>query len=146
MCAGDEHKLQVKLGGSLTFYKKIVYTEKANSVISCIFGQTHENMLNAAQKGVHNSDHQYRDQQKGRNQCTKISRSGMEKKLRVVRGGKRTTKEMNDFRTKQKYVSTASCQKAGQSTEKSKDLEHQIKRGQSLRGGIKRNESKIGCN
>ena len=38
MCVGDVHKLQVELGGSLTFYKEIMYTEKANSVSSCVFG------------------------------------------------------------------------------------------------------------
>ena len=86
MCAGNERKLQMELGGSLTFYQEIMYTEKANSVSSCVFGQTHENMINAAQKGVHSSDHQYRDRPERRNRCTKISRSGMKKKLRVVRG------------------------------------------------------------
>ena len=57
MCARNECKLQVELGGSLTLYKETMYIEKANSVSSCVLGQTHENMVNAAQKGTHNSDH-----------------------------------------------------------------------------------------
>ena len=70
----------------------------------------------------------------------------MKKRLRVMRGWKWTTKEMNDSRTKEKHISTASCRNAGQSTEQSKDIEHQIERGQLSRGGIERNESKNECN
>ena len=57
MCARSECKLQVELSTSLTLYKETMYIEKANSVSSCVLGQTHENMVNAAQKGIHNSDH-----------------------------------------------------------------------------------------
>ena len=50
MCAGDEFTLQVELGGSLTLNKETMYTEKANSVNSCTFGQVHENMVKCSSK------------------------------------------------------------------------------------------------
>ena len=50
MCAGDEFELQVELGGSLTLNKETMYTEKANSVNSCTFGQVHENMVKCSSK------------------------------------------------------------------------------------------------
>ena len=111
MCARNECKLQVELGGSLTLYKETMYTEKANSVSSCVLGQTHENRVNAAQKG---DPQQWPLVQISTREETSAQRSaGREGKreLHVVRQQERLPKEENE-------VPTAGCQNRGHKTQK----------------------------
>ena len=75
---------------------------------SCVFGQTHETWLMQFKKGPTSVTTSANVKQR-KTQCTKISRSAMEKKLHIVYEWKKATKVMNDSKKEEKRVFTASC-------------------------------------
>ena len=70
---------------------------------SCVFGQTHETWLMQLKKGPTSVITSANVKQR-KTQCTKISKSRMEKKLHTVYEWKKATKVMNDSKKEKKRV------------------------------------------